>query len=89
MISPYIGALPAFLVSLTQSTGLAIGVVIPFFVVQIAENIFVVPKVMGKALDLHPLTVVIALLVGSAAFVVIGLFIAAQTTAVLMEIYMY
>ena len=82
-IGPFLAAIPAFLVALTQSPLLAIVTVLAFWGIQALENAVIVPKLMGRAVNLHPLAVILALLVGGTLFGVIGALIAIPVTAAL------
>jgi len=88
-IGPALALIPAVLVALTQgSTHLAVNnvtfaiiVLIFYLLVQVLENNFVVPRVMGQELELHPLVVIIGILVGAASFGVLGALLAAPVIA--------
>ena len=58
-------------------------VVIVFLIVQIVDNIFVAPVVVARSVNLHPLLVIFAVLVGSELFGAAGMLLAVPTTAVI------
>lgn len=62
-IGPYIGAIPAIIIALTISPWKALGIAIWYVLVQQIENYFLVPKIMSRAMKLHPLTVIFSILV--------------------------
>jgi predicted PurR-regulated permease PerM len=64
-IGPWLGAIPAVLYAVAVHPLSAVWVVILFFAIQELEGHFIVPKVMGSALRLHPLLVIFGLLAGS------------------------
>lgn len=64
-LGPWLGAIPPVLYALVVHPVSAIWVIILFLVIQELEGHFVVPKVMGNALRLHPLLVIFGLLAGS------------------------
>lgn len=64
-IGPIIGGTTAALVALADSPEKALLVIILAFVLQQLESAFLVPRVMKNAVGLTPLTVVLAVLVGS------------------------
>jgi predicted PurR-regulated permease PerM len=66
IIGPIIGAIPAILVALAQDPLKALWVALAFLVIQQIENNFIVPKIQGDFLRLHP-GVIIALLVVAGA----------------------
>ena len=96
-IGPALALIPAVLVALTQGSShfdvsnfsFAIIVLIFYLVVQVLENNFVVPRVMGQELKLHPLVVLIGILVGAASFGVLGALLAAPVIAMAKIILKY
>ena len=88
MLGPIISAIPAIGLGLTQSPGHAVAVTVLYLVVQQLENNVLVPRIMGQALQLHPLAVIVALLIGGALLGVVGAIVAipvAAALAVLLE----
>jgi len=63
-IGPIISAVPAVLVGLSISPATGILVLIVYVFVQQFEGHIIVPQVMRKAVGLHPVAVILALLVG-------------------------
>jgi predicted PurR-regulated permease PerM len=82
-IGPFLAAIPAFLVALTQSPLLALATVLAYWGIQALENAVLVPKLMGRVVKLHPLAVILALSVGGTLFGVTGALIAIPVTAAL------
>lgn len=64
IIGPIISAVPAVLVALTVSPGLALVVMALYILIQQLENSLVVPTVMRKAVGLSPLVTILALMIG-------------------------
>ncbi|MEJ7762816.1 MAG: AI-2E family transporter [Thermomicrobiales bacterium] len=65
-IGPFLGGGAAAVIALTSSPEKALVVVVFVVVLQQLEGAFLVPKVMRNAVGLTPLTVVLAVLIGSA-----------------------
>lgn len=65
MIGPVIAAVPAAIVALTISPGLAVAVLIGYIVIQTIESNIFVPKIMQSAVGLNPVLIITAILVGS------------------------
>ncbi len=86
IIGPIIGAVPAILLAYLVEPVLAIKVIIFYILVQQLENHIVVPKIMGHAIDLHPVAVIIGLLVGGQLFGIAGMILAVPVTAILKVI---
>lgn len=64
LVGPVLGMVPAVLIALFQSPGLALWVVVYFIILQQVESNVIVPRVSGHAVGLHPLGVLLALLAG-------------------------
>lgn len=59
---PVMGMIPAFFIALLDSPFTALKVVIVLAVVQQLEGNLIIPQVMGKGLNLHPITVILLLI---------------------------
>ncbi|MDO8668926.1 MAG: AI-2E family transporter [Candidatus Buchananbacteria bacterium] len=75
-IGPFIGAIPAIFIALTQSPALVVGVLIIYVIIQQLENNIIVPKVMQKAVGLNPIITIIAMMIGFKLAGVLGIVIA-------------
>lgn len=82
-IGPFIGAIPAIIVALSQQPVLAIWVTGLYLVIQQLENHLIVPKVMSKATGLNPVIVIISLLVGAKVAGMIGVILAVPTVIII------
>ena len=88
-IGPVLAAIPALLVALVQgSTVLPTGnftfmliVMGAYMLIQQTENNLVVPKILGEAVELHPLFVMAGVIVGATVAGILGALIAAPTIA--------
>lgn len=78
---PYIGAIPAIIVGFTISPVTGICVVISILIVQLLENNFYQPLIMGHTMKLHPVTIMIGLLIFQHFFGIIGMVIATPVIA--------
>ncbi len=85
-VIPYLGAFlsaaPAVLVGLAQSPDMALKVLIVTVVAQQLEGNLLSPWIMGKGLNIHPLTIILLLLVVGSLFGPIGLLFAIPGYAV-------
>jgi len=96
-LGPLLALIPAVLIALIQGPSyLAIPngwfalIVVAFYVlVQNLENAFLVPRVLGEAVKVHPLIILAGVLVGAATAGVLGVFLAAPVIASLREILGY
>ncbi len=63
-LGPIISAIPAVLLALTVSPALALGTAALYWLVQLVENNFLVPKVMSSAVGVNPIVVILGLMTG-------------------------
>jgi predicted PurR-regulated permease PerM len=86
-VIPYVGAfiaaVPAVLVGLAQSPSLALKVLIVCIVAQQLEGNLLSPWIVGKGLNIHPLTIILVLLAAGAFMGPLGLLLAVPVYAVL------
>ncbi len=85
VIGPLLGAIPLLVVCLfytksLQTTGILLGA---FMLMHLLESKILLPKIVGHHVDLHPVSVIIALLIGLEFFGFIGVFLAVPIAAVI------
>ncbi|WP_455663297.1 AI-2E family transporter [Pradoshia sp.] len=85
-LGPFIGIIPALISSLLISPFMALKVLILMIIVQQVEGHLITPQVMGKRLDIHPLTVIFLLLVAGSLYGFIGILIAIPAYSVIKVI---
>lgn len=83
MVGPLLSAIPAVLVALTVSPGLALGVAGYCWGLQLLENNVLVPKVMGETVGLSAVTVIASLAIGSELLGFVGALLAVPTAAII------
>lgn len=71
-LGPIIAAIPAVIVGLAISPLMAITIIAAYVGIQLAENNFLVPKIMEKAVGLNPVVIIIAILIGANLLGVMG-----------------
>jgi predicted PurR-regulated permease PerM len=83
IIGPLLGAVPIALVCLltTQSIQITGFVLLGFTAMHFLESKVLLPKVIGHEVDLHPVSVILALLLGMEFFGFIGVFLAVPVAA--------
>ena len=86
---PYIGAIPAIIVGFTISPITGICVCISIIVVQLLENNFYQPLIMGHTMKLHPVTIMLGLLVFQHFFGIFGMVIATPCIACIKVIVVF
>lgn len=72
---PFIGAIPALCITLLINPALAIWVGIFVLILQQFDGNFLGPKILGNSVDLNPLWIILAVLVGGAIMGPFGMFI--------------
>lgn len=84
-VGPVVGAVPAFLVSVTQygDFRLLLPIVIQTLAVQMIDNIVVQPVCFAKTVDMHPLTVILVLVIGNELMGVAGMLLAIPIATIL------
>ena len=80
---PYIGGIPAVIVGFTISPITGICVLIAIIIVQLLENNFYQPLIMGHTMKLHPVTIMVGLLIFQHFFGILGMVIATPVIACL------
>ena len=89
IIGPWIGAVPGLVLIAATNPSLLPWVALVYFMVQQLENNFLVPRIQGDALDLHPAVVILVLVIGGAVWGFIGLVVAIPAAAILRELFWY
>ncbi|MGA9407038.1 MAG: AI-2E family transporter [Bacteroidota bacterium] len=78
MAGPLIAAVSIIVVSLIQfgDFRMLLPIVLTTFIVQQIDQMFIQPNVYGKILDMHPLTIVLTILIGSKLLGIVGMVLA-------------
>ncbi len=86
IIGPWLGGIPAVAVAMTQSWEKALMVAGVAVAIQLTENWILVPRVMKGAVGLTPLTVFLAILVGTEFMGVLGALLSIPSAAAIQVI---
>ncbi|HUG49339.1 MAG TPA: AI-2E family transporter [Candidatus Limnocylindria bacterium] len=91
IIGPIISMVPTLLISLTTAEPLLalIATVALYTAVQQVEGAFLVPKIQGTAVELHPSVIIFALIMGGAIAGLVGAILSVPITAVTLAVYRY
>lgn len=81
-IGPFLAVIPAVIVAFFQEPIMVLYVIIIMVVAQQAESNLISPTVMGKALNIHPLTIILLILVGGNLAGLLGMILIIPTYAV-------
>lgn len=93
-IIPYFGSIVAFFLSissafLTGDTSKILYAIVSILVLQQIDSIFIVPRVVGKKVELHPIIVILSLTVFGRLFGFIGLLLAVPLGAFTKTVFMW
>jgi predicted PurR-regulated permease PerM len=88
-IGPIMGAVPAVIVATIQEPLLGLWTLVLFIGIQQLENIFLVPRISGKAVQLHPAVIMVVLVLGNQAAGFWGLLLAVPVTAIVRDVFKY
>lgn len=82
---PIVGAVPAIIVAFidTGSMGAVAAVGVAFASIQLFENVFISPFIVAKSVALHPLTIIIAIMIGGQVLGIFGMLLAVPTASIL------
>jgi predicted PurR-regulated permease PerM len=89
IIGPIISAVPAVLLAATVGPGVVVAALVLYTLVQQLENNFLVPKIQGDAVELHPSLVMFAIIVGGSLAGLLGAILALPMTAALRDVIRY
>lgn len=85
-IGPWIAVAPALIIAYIQDPKLVIGVAVVTLVAQQIDSNLITPNVMGKSLDIHPLTVITIILAAGNIAGFVGIIVGVPVYAVLKVI---
>jgi putative permease len=83
-LGPIIGAVPGILVAMVAQDSIASVALVSsiYIIAQLIDILFVIPLVVAKIVDLHPVTVVIVIIVGSQVLGVLGMIISVPAASI-------
>lgn len=82
IFGPALGAIPALLVALSTDPSKALWVVVATAVIQMLENVVLVPRIMKSSLGVNPIIVLLSLMAFSSVFGVAGALLALPLAAI-------
>ncbi|EOL49400.1 AI-2E family transporter [Enterococcus caccae] len=82
-VGPFIGAVPAILVGLFISPWQALYMALSILVIQQLDGNLIKPLLMGKSLNIHPLTIILVLIASGSVGGIIGMLICIPVYAVI------
>jgi predicted PurR-regulated permease PerM len=89
IIGPIIAAIPAVLLAATVGPGTIVAALVLYTLIQQVENNFLVPKIQGDAVELHPAVVMFAIIIGGSLAGLLGAILALPVTAAIRDVIRY
>jgi predicted PurR-regulated permease PerM len=89
IIGPIISAIPAVLLAATVGPAAVVAALVLYTLVQQVENNFLVPRIQGQAVELHPAAVMFAIIVGGSLAGLLGAILALPMTAAFRDVARY
>jgi len=86
-IGAWLGAIPSVIVAFTVSPTAVILTAIVFLAIQQLEGNFLMPKIQGQSLHVHPVLVFLAVIIGGGLAGLLGVLLAVPTLAVLRVLF--
>ena len=86
---PYIGGIPVILIGFTMNPYVGFGCLITVVLVQFLEGNILNPLIVGKAVDLHPVVLMLSLLVFEYFFGIFGMVIAVPIVATIKIVLLF
>ena len=88
-VGPILGAVPALIVAVIKSPITALWTLLVIVVVQQVENLFLVPRIAGESVKLHPALIMVVLVIGNEALGLWGMIVAVPLTAIVRDVFKY
>lgn len=85
-LGPIIAITPAVIIAIVSSPFMIVKLAIVWTIVQVVDSKFISPQIMGKSLQIHPITIIFVLLTAGSLFGVAGIILGIPAFAVLKVI---
>ena len=89
VIGPWIGGAAGVLVTLATEPEKLPWVILLYLVVQLLENVFLVPRIQGDSLKLHPVAVIMVIVIASHYFGLWGIILGPPVLALIKDLAVY
>ena len=86
-VGPIVAAVPAVIVALNISFNATLVVVLFYFLLQAVENNLLVPRVMQKAVGIHPVAIIISVIVGGQLLGILGALLAIPFVSLILILF--
>jgi predicted PurR-regulated permease PerM len=89
VIGPILGSIPAILLGFSDSPTTGLAVIVLYVAIQQLENNFLVPRIVGESVGLHPAILMVLLVVCATVFGILGAILSAPLGAVSRDVFNY
>lgn len=89
VLGPVVSGIVIVLMGLSKSPMLGLNLLIFFSALHFIESKFIMPKLIGDRMQLHPALIILSLLIGAEFFGVFGMFMAAPAAAIIRVLVRY
>src|SRR5215218_6492604 len=86
-LGAWLGAIPAVAIALTVSPTATVMTIVAFLVIQQVEGNYLMPRIQGQALHIHPVLILVAVIVGGGLAGLLGVLLAVPALAALRVLY--
>ncbi len=87
VVGPMLGAVPAIFIAFGQSSSMAVHVALFYLIYYQIDANFIMPKIMGEKIDLHPVIILLSLLIGGKLFGILGMIFSVPVAVVYRVLY--
>jgi predicted PurR-regulated permease PerM len=89
IVGPIIGAIPGVIIGFTVSPTTGLVVLLIYVLVQQIENNFLVPRIIGESVGIHPAILTVVLIAMGHIFGLLGVILAAPLSAIARDLFVY
>lgn len=89
IVGPIIGAVPGIVVTLATAPDKVIWAVALYLGTQLVENYLLVPRIQGRAVNMHPIVIMALLIIASETFGIIGILAAVPVGSIARDVFWY
>jgi predicted PurR-regulated permease PerM len=89
VIGPALGMIPGVLIGLFISPATALAVLLVYLAVQQFENSFLVPRIIGGSIGIHPAILTVIIIAMGYTFGLLGVVLAAPLSAIARDLFIY
>lgn len=89
IVGPILGAVPGIIITLATAPDKIVWVIAVYLGTQLVENYLLVPRIQGRAVNMHPIVIMALIIIASETFGIIGILAAVPVGSVARDIFWY